>query len=171
MKSACEYWFDRLKVDNNGRLIAPDEWSPEQGCWEDGVSYAQQLIWQLFSGTMQAIELLRSENINVEDIFVSELTDKFQKLDNGLEIGSWGQIKEWKEDKEKLDFQGNDHRHLSQLIALYPGNQISYHRDSLFADAAKKHSCHVEIWAQAGVVHGKLLAGRVSLMAIMRIVC
>lgn len=138
MKSACEYWFDRLKVDNNGRLIAPDEWSPEQGCWEDGVSYAQQLIWQLFSGTMQAIELLRSENINVEDIFVSELTDKFQKLDNGLEIGSWGQIKEWKEDKEKLDFQGNDHRHLSQLIALYPGNQISYHRDSLFADAAKK---------------------------------
>lgn len=49
-----------------------------------------------------------------------------------------GQIKEWKEDKGKLDFKGNEHRHLSQLIALYPGNQISYYRDSLFADAAKK---------------------------------
>src|ERR1035437_4488824 len=31
MKSACEFWFDRLKVDGNGKLIAPDEWSPEIG--------------------------------------------------------------------------------------------------------------------------------------------
>ncbi len=138
MKSACEYWFDRLKQDNNGRLIAPDEWSPEQGPWEDGVAYAQQLIWQLFSETMQAVEILKKANLNIEDTFVSELSEKFRKLDNGLTIGSWGQIKEWKEDSEKLDFRGNDHRHLSQLIALYPGNQISYHRDSLFADAAKK---------------------------------
>lgn len=138
MKSTCEYWFDRLKENNDGRLIAPDEWSPEQGPWEDGVAYAQQLVWQLFSETMQAVEILKKANVSVEDTFVSELSEKFRKLDNGLTIGSWGQIKEWKEDSGKLDFRGNDHRHLSQLIALYPGNQISYHRDSLFADAAKK---------------------------------
>lgn len=138
MKSTCEYWFDRLKEDKDGKLVAPDEWSPEQGPWEDGVAYAQQLVWQLFSETMQAVTVLKKANVNVEDTFVSELSDKLRKLDNGLTIGSWGQIKEWKEDKGKLDFKGNDHRHLSQLIALYPGNQISYHRDSLFADAAKK---------------------------------
>lgn len=138
MKSTCEYWFDRLKEDNDGRLIAPDEWSPEQGPWEDGIAYAQQLIWQLFSETMQAVEVLKKANVKIEDTFVSELSGKFRKLDNGLTIGSWGQIKEWREDSGRLDFKGNDHRHLSQLIALYPGNQISYHRDSLFAEAAKK---------------------------------
>ena len=37
-----------------------------------------------------------------------------------------------------MDVFGNEHRHLSQLIALYPGNQISYHQDKKYADAAKK---------------------------------
>ena len=137
MQSTCEYWFDRLKEGEDGRLIAPDEWSPEQGGWEDGVSYAQQLVWQLFHETMQAVDVLQANHVDVEESFVSELKDKFQKLDNGLEIGSWGQIKEWKKDLGNLDVQGNKHRHLSQLIALYPGNQISYHRDSIWADAAK----------------------------------
>lgn len=138
MKSACEYWFDRLEEDKDGTLIAPEEWSPEQGPWEDGVAYAQQLVWLLFENTMQAIGILKKADVNIEDAFVSELSDKLQKLDKGLTIGSWGQIKEWKEDSGKLDSIGNDHRHLSHLMALYPGNQISYHRDSLFADAAKK---------------------------------
>lgn len=137
MQNACEYWFDRLKVNEVGNLIAPNEWSPEQGPWEDGVAYAQQLVWQLFNETLQAVEVLKKADIKIENTFASELTDKFLKLDNGVDIGSWGQIKEWKEDEGQLDFQGNDHRHLSQLIALYPGNQISYHRDSLLADAAK----------------------------------
>ena len=117
--------------------LAPNEWSPEQGPWEDGVAYAQQLVWQLFNETLQAVEVLKKADIKIENTFASELTDKFLKLDNGVDIGSWGQIKEWKEDEGQLDFQGNDHRHLSQLIALYPGNQISYQRDSWLADAAK----------------------------------
>jgi len=49
MKNACEYWFDRLKEGSDGRLIAPDEWSPEQGSWEDGVAYAQQLHTESYS--------------------------------------------------------------------------------------------------------------------------
>lgn len=125
MKSACEYWFDRLKGDEDGKLIAPDDWSPEQGPWEDGVSYAQQLVWQLFSETSQALQVLWKQGKNVDEAFASELTAKFDRLDNGLEIGSWGQIKEWKKDSWRLDTLGNQHRHLSQLIALYPGNQIS----------------------------------------------
>ncbi|NDW17759.1 glycoside hydrolase family 95 protein [Dysgonomonas sp. 216] len=133
MESACQYWFDRLKEDQNGKLVAPDEWSPEQGDWEDGVAYAQQLIWELFDNTLKAGKVL-----NADASFMSELSDKFSRLDNGLEIGSWGQIKEWKYDKKKLDVYGNQHRHLSQLMALYPGNQISYLKDKAFADAAKK---------------------------------
>lgn len=133
MKATCEYWFDRLQEDpNTGKLIAPDEWSPEQGPWQDGVAYAQQLIWELFNQTLKAITV-----VDADPVFTAELKDKFAHLDNGLEIGSRGQIKEWKTDTEGLDNQSNQHRHLSHLIGLYPGNQISYHKDSLYADAAK----------------------------------
>lgn len=128
MKLACEYWFDRLK-EVEGKLICPNEWSPEQGPWEDGVAYAQQLVWELFSQTLQAAQVL-----NAEPSFMNMLAEKLGKLDNGVAIGDWGQIREW---KTTADVKGNTHRHLSQLIALYPGNQISYLIDSTYAEAAK----------------------------------
>jgi alpha-L-fucosidase 2 len=131
MKSACEFWFDRLKADTDGKLLAPDEWSPEQGGWEDGAAYAQQLIWELFNNTLQAASLLD----NADPSFVAELQSKFAQLDNGVHIGDWGQIREW---KNQADVQGNTHRHLSHLIALYPGSQISDHIDPDFANAARK---------------------------------
>src|SRR5690606_30525145 len=85
--------------------------------------------WELFDQTIKATRIVKTDKS-----FVKELESKFARLDNGLAIGDWGQIKEWKVQK---DVQGDDHRHLSQLMALYPGNQISYHRDAKYADAAK----------------------------------
>lgn len=132
MKSACEFWFDRLK-EVDGELLAPYEWSPEQGAWQDGLAYAQQLIWELFDQTLKAAAAL-----SISDGFVSELNAKFAKLDNGVHVGSWKEIREWKyAEPSGLDRQGNTHRHISHLIALYPGNQISYLKDSTYADAAK----------------------------------
>jgi alpha-L-fucosidase 2 len=131
MKSACEFWFDRLETAPDGKLTAPDEWSPEQGPWEDGAAYAQQLIWELFNGTLKAASLVP----DVDAAFVAELQSKFALLDNGVHIGSWGQIREWKNEE---DLQGNTHRHLSHLIALYPGRQISGHSDTALTDAARK---------------------------------
>lgn len=130
MKRACEYWLDRLVENNERQWVAPSEWSPEQGPWEDGVAYAQQLIYELFNSTLNASQIL-----HVDPSFVKELGEKLKQLDKGVTIGEWGQIREW---KHSPDVQGNIHRHLSHLIALYPGNQISYHLDSLYADAAKK---------------------------------
>lgn len=129
MKATCEFWFDRLIEGEKGRLIAPDEWSPEHGKWEDGVAYAQQLIWELFDQTLKAAEVVKTDKA-----FVSKLKEKLAKLDNGLTVGEWGQIREWKIQPDK---RANDHRHLSHLIALYPGNQISYHLNKEYADAAK----------------------------------
>lgn len=129
MKSATEYWFDRLKLDEAGKYIAPNEWSPEHGPWEDGLAYAQQLVAELFDAMQDA-----SKVVKMDAKFVRELNDKASKLDRGLHIGSWGQIREWKQTE---DVKGNEHRHLSHLIALYPGNQISYSKDKAMADAAK----------------------------------
>lgn len=129
MKSAVEYWFDRLKQDKNGMWIAPEEWSPEHGPWEDGIPYAQQLIYELFDATLQA-----SKVVKLPRHFVHELENKFAKLDRGLSIGSWGQIKEW---KIKEDDPKDEHRHLSHLIALYPGRQLSAVEPSPLLQAAR----------------------------------
>ncbi len=126
MRSACEYWFDRLKLDSTGLWVAPEEWSPEHGPWEDAVPYAQQLIYELFSAMLEA-----SRVVPQPGRFEYELRSKLRHLDRGLRIGAWGQIREW---RYTDDQEGNQHRHLSHLIALYPGRQIS---DRLTPELAK----------------------------------
>jgi alpha-L-fucosidase 2 len=129
MKKACEFWIDRLITDTDGTLVAPDEWSPEHGNWENGVSYAQQLIWDLFTNTIQA-----SQALDIDADFRSTLQTKLSLLDTGVHIGSWGQIKEW---KVSTDSSTDTHRHISHLICLYPGKQISPFMDTSFTNAAK----------------------------------
>ncbi|MBF0648641.1 glycoside hydrolase family 95 protein [Dysgonomonas sp. GY75] len=130
MKSACEFWLDRLFMDDNGQLIAFNEWSPEHGPWENGVAHAQQIIRDLFSNTAQAGKILKTD-----EAFVKELETKLFKLDNGLNIGSWGQLREWKYTE---DDQNDKHRHVSHLMALYPGKDISPILNKKYADAARK---------------------------------
>lgn len=128
MKLTCEYWFDRL-VERNGKLIAPNDWSPEHGPWTDGPAYAQQLVYALFKETLQAATELR-----IDDNFVKELRKKITLTDNGIHIGPWGQLREW---KEHPDEKADHHRHLSHLMALYPGNEISHTANDSLANAAK----------------------------------
>lgn len=128
MKETCFYWFDRLKMQD-GRLIAPDEWSPEHGPWEDGTAYAQQLIHELFANTLEAAEVL-GEN----DSFVAQLREKYALLDNGLHIGGQGQLREWLKTDDTPD---DRHRHLSHLMALYPCSGISTLTDRSLAEAAR----------------------------------
>lgn len=129
MKSACQFWIDRMIVDEDGKLVAPNEWSPEHGPWESGIAYAQQLVWDLFTNTLEAGKIL-----GTDPDFVEKLGDRLNKLDNGLAIGKWGQLREWKHEE---DGPKNEHRHVSHLIGLYPGKQISPMLDKRIADAAK----------------------------------
>lgn len=134
MKSACQYWFDRLITGADGYLVAPDEWSPEHGPWEDGVAYAQQLIALLFDQTLQAAAIVEPDSQ-----FAAELKDYYSRLDCGVETGEWGQIKEW---KKNPDDPNDDHRHLSNLIALYPGNHLSPWLDKEKLEAARTTLLH-----------------------------
>lgn len=131
MRETCLYWFDRLKLVD-GQLVCPDEWSPEHGPWQDAVPYAQQLVWELFDATLKA-----SAVVKADAAFVAELREKIAQLNRGVAIGHWGQIKEWNTDNEKLDVKGDEHRHLSHLIALYPGHQIAPHLSADTAAAAR----------------------------------
>lgn len=125
MKTCCEYWLERLIKDrkiNDNTWVCPDEYSPEHGpAREDGTAHSQQLVWDLFNNTLQAIEILGEDN--VEPDFLAELKEKFTNLDKGLAIDKNGQLREWKYSENSVGEQ--NHRHMSHLIGLYPGNQIS----------------------------------------------
>ncbi len=129
IKETCGFWEDRLKALPDGRLVVPNGWSPEQGPHEDGVSYCQQIVWDLFNNYVAASEALgidadyRAKIAGMRDLLV------------GPKVGRWGQLQEWMVDR---DDPNNHHRHTSHLFAVFPGQQISIARTPEFAAAAKK---------------------------------
>ena len=152
MKSASEFWLDRLVQDKDGNWVAPEEWSPEHGPWEDGLPYAQQLIADLFRNTLAAGKVL-----NIDQGFLKIVEEKYDHLDKGLAIGSWGQLREWKTaEDDSLD----THRHLSHLIAMYPGDAITLFNTPVLAAAVKR-----TLEARSDISMGWGLAWRMSLRA------
>jgi alpha-L-fucosidase 2 len=144
MKSAAEFWMERLINDKgnsqygfapDGTLVCPNEYSPEHGPNEDGVAHAQQLVWDLFSTTLAAMDSLGNA-VASDAAFKSELQAKFAKLDPGLHIDADGHLREWKYSPRSVGQAG--HRHMSHLIGLYPGNQISPLIEKKVFDAAIK---------------------------------
>ncbi len=127
LKEVCLYWEDHLKTLPDGRLVAPNGWSPEHGATEDGVSYDQQIIWDLFSNTIEA-----AAELDVDQDYSKKLSGMRDRL-VGPKIGKWGQLQEWMEDK---DDPNDQHRHVSHMFAVYPGRQISLSKTPGFAKAA-----------------------------------
>jgi len=116
MKEVCEFWQDYLKALPDGRLVAPKGWSPEHGPQEDGVTYDQEIIWDLFTNTIDA-----SDALGIDRQFRDQIAAMREKLVKP-KIGRWGQLQEWMRDK---DDPNDTHRHVSHLFGLYPGRQIS----------------------------------------------
>lgn len=144
MLSAAQFWMDRLELASDGTYEAPNEWSPEQGPTEDGVAHAQQIVYELFDNTLDAIEVLGDE-AGITDDDLTKLKDRFSKLDNGLHTetytGNWGTtslasnstiLREWK--YSSYTKGENGHRHMSHLMCMYPFSQV--HPGTAMFDAA-----------------------------------
>ncbi len=129
LKEVCLFWLDSLKPLPDGRWVAPQGWSPEHGPIEDGVSYDQEIIWDLFNNTVEAADVLGHDKAFRNEI--AQLRDRLVKP----EVGRWGQLKEWMIDR---DDPKDTHRHVSHLFGLYPGRQISPAQTPDLADAARK---------------------------------
>ena len=134
MKEASAFWQDYLKVLPDGRLVAPQGWSPEHGPVEDGVAYDQQIVWDLFNNTVEAAGIL-----DIDPELRAELTNMRDRL-AGPRVGSWGQLLEWLDEKHDpvLDTPHDTHRHVSHLFALFPGRQIGPVKTPELAAAAKR---------------------------------
>jgi alpha-L-fucosidase 2 len=129
MKEICEFWEERLITDANGALVTPDGWSPEHGPHEPGVTYDQEIIWDLFTNYLEASSIL-----NIDPAYRAKVTAMRDKLLKP-QIGKWGQLMEWSIDR---DDSTDTHRHISQLFALHPGRQISVTATPELAAAARK---------------------------------
>ncbi|HET6559005.1 MAG TPA: glycoside hydrolase family 95 protein [Prolixibacteraceae bacterium] len=129
LKEICEFWEERLIIDSNGALVTPDGWSPEHGPHEPGVTYDQEIIWDLFTNYIEASEILDLDPDYRKSVI--SLRERLLKP----QIGKWGQLMEWSVDR---DDSTNQHRHISHLFALHPGRQISMIETPELAAAAKK---------------------------------
>jgi alpha-L-fucosidase 2 len=128
LKEVCQFWDDRLKRRPDGTLVTPDGWSPEHGPEEEGVTYDQMIIHDLFTNTIEAADVLGDEKEFRDHI--AGLRDKLLKP----KIGRWGQLQEWEADK---DDPKDDHRHVSHLFGLHPGRQITKAGTPELAEAAR----------------------------------
>lgn len=130
MKEAVHFWLDALVTDpRDNALVVSPSYSPEHGDFTVGAAMSQQIVHELFQNTLTSARLLNDKPM------MKTLEKALLRLDRGLRIGRWGQLQEWKAD---LDDPESQHRHISHLYALHPGNQIAINREPALMQAARR---------------------------------
>ncbi|HUB89655.1 MAG TPA: glycoside hydrolase N-terminal domain-containing protein [Dyella sp.] len=127
LKGACEFWEARLltlritdPVSGRERevLIDDSDWSPEQGPKNaKGITYAQELVWDLFNNYQQAAAIL-----GVDAHYRSVIGGLQAKLYLPQVSSENGWLEEWMSPKNLGETR---HRHLSPLIGFFPGDRIT----------------------------------------------
>ncbi len=159
MKSASLFFVDFLVKDPaTGHLVTAPSHSPEQTppnrpLFAAGPTMDNQLIRSLFTSTIDAANLLGTDKD-----FAKQLTELRAQLPPN-KVGSHGQLQEWQED---WDAPNNNHRHMSPLWGLYPGNDITPADTNIFAAAKKllewrgdgstgwSYAWRIPLWARVG---------------------
>ncbi len=126
IKGAAEFFVEFLAPWKDGTLVVYPTWSPENDYLSEtystlnkqtyGASYDQQLVLNLFTDCIEASIVL-----DRDAAFRKNLRQMIPRL-CPQKIGQYGQLQEWPEDWDDPD---NKHRHISHLIALHPGRDIS----------------------------------------------
>lgn len=138
MKQAALFCLDWLIDDGEGGLITSPSTSPEhrfvtadgrKNKLSQATTMDLSLIRELFRHCLQAAEL-----IGEDDDFSAELAAALPKLP-AVKIGARGQIQEWLEDYGDEDEQ---HRHVSHLYGIYPGNEWSADLQPEMYEAARR---------------------------------
>ncbi|MDN3588617.1 glycoside hydrolase N-terminal domain-containing protein [Pedobacter aquatilis] len=130
MKKSAEFFEDFLVKDaKTGWLISTPSNSPENGGLVAGPTMDHQIIRTLFNDCIEASKVLK-----IDESFRKSLEEKV-KLIAPNQIGKYGQLQEWLEDKDDTT---NKHRHVSHLWGVYPGNDIAWDKDAKMMNAAKQ---------------------------------
>lgn len=130
--------YDRMLVrDSDGKLVSSPAYSPEHGPVTSGNTYEQTLIWQLYEDTIKAAEVLGTD----ADLVATWKANQAD-LKGPIEVGDSGQIKEWYTETTFNHTasgatlgEGYNHRHMSHLLGLFPGDLITEDNAEWFAAA------------------------------------
>lgn len=139
LKEAALFYLDYLiKHPKTGKWVAGLDTSPENIFFTPdekkanismGCSMSQQIIWDVFTNTLEAAKVL-----GIEDDFVRQVRETLTDL-AAAEIGSDGRLMEW-----AIPFKepSPGHRHMSHLFALHPGRQYNFYDSPQMVAAARK---------------------------------
>ena len=137
MASSCQFYLDALVPHpRTGELVMNPSNSPENS-HRSGVSICagpamdSQLLRDLFGRTIAAAELLGKDAP-----LRAEIAAKLAKIPPDR-IGKAGQLQEWFDDWD-MEAPEINHRHVSHLYALYPGDQITIQKTPELAAAARR---------------------------------
>ena len=138
MRECAKFYLDFL-VEKEGELVIIPSTSPENRFVDKGGIRAvgcactmdTLILTELFRNCLKAMEL--SPEI-VEPILKQQLEVALNKLPP-LRIGKEGQLQEWNEDFVESEIE---HRHLSHMYGIYPGENILAERDTVLAKACHK---------------------------------
>ncbi len=136
LKGASEFFLDTLVEDPRSPekyLISSPSNSPEQGGLVAGPTMDHQIIRNLLCNTAKAAEVL-----GVDAEFRAKLTATAARIAPN-KVGQHGQLQEWLEDK---DDPKNQHRHVSHLWGLHPGNEITRYGTPDLFEACKVTLAH-----------------------------
>jgi alpha-L-fucosidase 2 len=138
MRDAAQFYLDTLVVEpRSGQLVTAPSISPENkfktasgqpASVSFGATMELTIVRELFANVAAA-----AKRLEVDAPLVRRLDEARAKLPP-LKIGKRGTIQEWFEDFDEVD---PGHRHISQLYALFPGDQISPTATPALAAAAR----------------------------------
>lgn len=137
MKEEAKLYDQMLVRDSDGKLVSSPAYSPEHGPVTSGNTYEQTLIWQLYEDTIKAAEVLGTD----ADLVATWKANQAD-LKGPIEVGDSGQIKEWYTETTFNHTasgatlgEGYNHRHMSHLLGLFPGDLITEDHAEWFAAA------------------------------------
>ncbi|MGW5745294.1 glycosyl hydrolase family 95 catalytic domain-containing protein [Amycolatopsis sp. NPDC003861] len=121
LKGAAEFWDARLlpmTVDGREVLVDDHDWSPEHGPQDArGITYAQEIVWDLFEHYREAVAVLGRDRA---------YGDRIAGLQKKLYLPKVSPATGWLEEWMSPDNLGETtHRHLSPLIGFFPGDRIA----------------------------------------------
>jgi len=130
MKEAARFYNSFLSKDpKTGWLISSPSNSPEQGGLVAGPSMDHQIIRALFKAVISASSILKTDKK-----FSDSLATTLARMAPD-QVGKYGQLQEWLEDKDSPD---NKHRHVSHLWAVFPGKEINWDENDTLMKAARQ---------------------------------
>jgi alpha-L-fucosidase 2 len=160
MKGAAEFCLGWLIEDDRGHLLTVPSTSPEhkfvtpgggRAAISAGATSDISLIWELFTTCIEASEALQTDEQFRQKLF------QVRETLLPLKIGADGRLQEWAEDFADAE---PEHRHVSHLVGVYPGRQITPQKTPDYFRAARRS---LEIRGDGGT--GWAMAWKIALWA------